>query len=200
MSDPKRLADESKSVALVAMLSAAEADVLDLAAVERVRLGVARGLANGGGGSGSGGSTAGWLLRLGLPAVVVAVVAVVAFRPAPSVEERPATALPPSVAAEQNAAAPSSEPTPFSGSEDVPSPPPPEPMRAPHRRATPGPSATPPSAPREGTLLLEARRALATNPTRALELVEAHAREFPKSQLTPEREQIRAEAAKRIAP
>jgi len=48
--------------------------------------------------------------------------------------------------------------------------------------------------PREGTLLLEARRALPRDPTRALELVRQHAREFPTSQLAPERERIAAEA------
>ncbi len=65
-------------------------------------------------------------------------------------------------------------------------------------------SATPsqPTAPtpREGALLLEARRALELEPRRALALVKQHEREFPKSQLAPERLRIAAEAARRAAP
>jgi hypothetical protein len=56
------------------------------------------------------------------------------------------------------------------------------------------PSATPAN---EGALLLEARRALDGDPARALELVREHARQFPNSQLAPERARIEAEAAKR---
>jgi hypothetical protein len=59
--------------------------------------------------------------------------------------------------------------------------------------------ASPPSvAPaKEGALLLEARRALGDDPVRALELIHEHERQFPNSQLAPERAQIEAEAAKR---
>jgi hypothetical protein len=210
MSDPKRLVDDDASEALVAMLSAAEADVLDPAAVERVRLGVARGLGNGGGGSGAGGSVRGaarWLLRLGIPVGVVTVGAVVALRPAPPrVEGRPTVVAAPPSAAPEETAAPfaSAGPSPVSGVDNVSVAPSAAPGRAFRPRAVPAPSPSlttaPPSPPREGTLLLEARRALATDPARALDLVEAHAREFPNSQLTPERERIRAEAEKRMAP
>ncbi len=59
--------------------------------------------------------------------------------------------------------------------------------------------ASPPSAAptNEGALLLEARRALEDDPARALELVREHERQFPNSQLAPERARIEAEAAKR---
>jgi hypothetical protein len=63
------------------------------------------------------------------------------------------------------------------------------------------PSARPPAAmpsPREGALLLEARRALAADPARALALVHAHETEFPQSQLGPERARIAAEARRRM--
>jgi hypothetical protein len=58
---------------------------------------------------------------------------------------------------------------------------------------------SPPSAipANEGALLLEARRALEDDPARALELVRQHERQFPNSQLAPERARIEAEAAKR---
>ena len=49
----------------------------------------------------------------------------------------------------------------------------------------------------EGALLLAARRALEDDPARALELVREHERQFPNSQLAPERARIEAEAAKR---
>jgi hypothetical protein len=52
---------------------------------------------------------------------------------------------------------------------------------------------------REGTLLLEARRVLDTNPAQALALVRQHAREFPRSQLAAERARLQAEAERRGA-
>ena len=60
-------------------------------------------------------------------------------------------------------------------------------------------SAAPASAPspREGTLLLQARRLLDTDPAQALALVQAHEKEFPRSQLALEREHIAAEARRR---
>jgi hypothetical protein len=73
-------------------------------------------------------------------------------------------------------------------------------MATPHARASARPpvtAATIPS-PREGALLLEARRALGADPARALTLVRAHALEFPKSQLGPERARIAAEARQRL--
>jgi hypothetical protein len=82
---------------------------------------------------------------------------------------------------------------------------------APATGAAPVLDATPPAAtaarsrpasdapsPREGALLLEARRALDTDPARALALVQAHRAEFPQSQLGPERAHIAGEARRRL--
>jgi hypothetical protein len=55
-----------------------------------------------------------------------------------------------------------------------------------------------PSPADEGALLLEARRALENDPARALELVREHEKQFPNSQLGPERARIEAQATKRI--
>jgi hypothetical protein len=90
---------------------------------------------------------------------------------------------------------------------------PPAAKAAPHPwQPTPAAPATPtapqapiaqPASPRsatpadEGALLLEARRALDNDAARALELVREHERQFPNSQLAPERARIEAEAAKR---
>jgi hypothetical protein len=52
----------------------------------------------------------------------------------------------------------------------------------------------------EGTLLLQAREALETDPARALALVREHEKRFPQSQLAPERARIAAEAANRLHP
>lgn len=78
-----------------------------------------------------------------------------------------------------------------------------EPARA--KATAPPSSALPPSAPpssvpspREGTLLLQARRKLDTDPAQALVLVQAHEKEFPTSQLALERARIAAEARHRL--
>jgi hypothetical protein len=63
-------------------------------------------------------------------------------------------------------------------------------LRGPHTPALP--------SPREGARLLQARRALAADPARALAFVHAHQQEFPSSQLRPERERIAAEARQRL--
>jgi hypothetical protein len=65
-------------------------------------------------------------------------------------------------------------------------------------KARSGAPVPPMPSPREGMLLLEARRALDTDPTRALALVRAHELEFPASQLGPERARIAAEARQRL--
>jgi hypothetical protein len=52
----------------------------------------------------------------------------------------------------------------------------------------------------EGMLLLEARKALETDPARALALVREHEKRFPHSQLAPERARIGAEAANQVHP
>jgi hypothetical protein len=53
--------------------------------------------------------------------------------------------------------------------------------------------------PREGLLLLQARRALPADPARALQLTGQHSREFPSSQLAYERQQIEREARQLLA-
>ena len=79
---------------------------------------------------------------------------------------------------------------------------PPRPLGA--RRAAEAPSASPeiasPPSPREGLLLMQARQALDSDPARALELVLAHERQFPRSQLAPERATLRREALARMPP
>jgi hypothetical protein len=52
---------------------------------------------------------------------------------------------------------------------------------------------------RDARLLLEARRALDTNPARALALVRQHEAEFPRSQLAADSAKIAAEATRRLA-
>lgn len=82
--------------------------------------------------------------------------------------------------------------------------PPPSVKAAPSAPAAPSASAVPsatiaaPPTIREGSLLLEARRALDTDPARSLALVQQHQKEFPTSQLAPERSRIEQEARKRI--
>ncbi len=76
-------------------------------------------------------------------------------------------------------------------------------LKATPRVAPPPPAASAPLAarastrapsPRDGLLLLQARRSLATDPQHALDLVREHAREFPDSQLAPERAELRRAA------
>ena len=79
----------------------------------------------------------------------------------------------------------------------------PPPVATAHPRAQKAASGLAPSASpgaREGALLLEARRVLDSNPARAIALVHAHEKEFPQSQLAPERARILAEAANRLNP
>jgi hypothetical protein len=69
--------------------------------------------------------------------------------------------------------------------------------------SAPSASPTPPVAAipeAEGTLLLQAREALETDPARAVALVREHEKRFPQSQLAPERARIAAEAANRLHP
>ncbi len=90
------------------------------------------------------------------------------------------------------------------------SPPPPRPVAPPPSSPKPPPAppvsasaaSAPVSAPptiREGALLLDARRSLDSDPARSLALVQQHQKEFPTSQLAPERSRIEQEARKRIA-
>lgn len=60
----------------------------------------------------------------------------------------------------------------------------------------PAPTTT---SPREGLMLLQARQTLENDPQRALELVRQHEREFPNSQLEPERALLRKQATDRGA-
>jgi len=60
--------------------------------------------------------------------------------------------------------------------------------------------ASKPPSPREGLLLLQARQRLANDdPQGALDLVRQHERDFPKSQLAPERVKLAEEARGRGA-
>jgi len=70
-------------------------------------------------------------------------------------------------------------------------------------RSRPKPVASQPPADavtREGAILLEARRLVETDPARALMLVKQCERDFPNSQLSPERERIATQAKQHLAP
>jgi hypothetical protein len=212
--DLRRLAEDTSQGDLARALRDAQEDVLSTEAVDRVRAGLGRvGVTVGV--TSSGGTKAltlgvGGFVKLGALLAVLAITAV-ALRPrvdAPrspassvaAIPTRPSAAVP--VLAEP-APAPPPEPT------EVPQPEPrPLPSVATAARARPAlvlprpaTSEEVPKAPslREGALLLEARRALDVSPARTLELVAAHEREFPVSQLEPERDSIRAEAQRRLA-
>jgi hypothetical protein len=61
-------------------------------------------------------------------------------------------------------------------------------------RKVPEPAVPADQGPREGALLLQARRALASDPSAALALTQEHARRFPTGDLVPEREVLAIEA------
>jgi hypothetical protein len=209
--DPKRIADEQGSP-LAAMLQAAHDDVLTRDEVERVRAGLAASVAIAGVGAtaalvaiGVAAGTA-WVVARGASAESAPTTAAVSSPPAPATaSSREAAPAPPPLLPE----------------------PPPEPQRAVlaeapkalPRAAAPAPTLQPAAAPqpsslaqpaprpsvapatpvsREGALLLEARAALEHDPARALALVREHERQFPDSQLAPERARIAAEATRLI--
>jgi hypothetical protein len=182
MSDPERLVTQKDDLAK--LLEAAERDVLEDARVEKVR----HGLVGAGAFSVAKASAVKSTLALKIGAVVVAVgtvtTAVILSRPhhveAPNI-------VPPVASTAIAAPIESVPPPPVETVQTTVSAPPPSIHR------TPAPTATA-TSPREGLLLLQARQALATDPQRALDLVKQHEREFPKSQLTPERNKLREDA------
>jgi hypothetical protein len=187
MKDPERLLTRDDQLAK--LVASAGKDVLDDARVEKLRLSVGAAV---GGASGSGilkslfGSTAGKVvaaLMLG-----GAVAAAVHHYSSPAVV--PQAAPPPTV----SVVLPLSEPAaPLVSALPEPPPQPTASVQRPSRVAPkPAPSAQP--SPREGLLLLQARQSLESDPQRTLDLVRQHEREFPQSQLMPEREKLRADA------
>jgi len=60
-------------------------------------------------------------------------------------------------------------------------------------KSPPAKGTSPPTpSPREGLLLLQARQALDSDPAKALALIRQHERDFPNSQLAPERKKLLA--------
>ena len=197
MNDPKRLRDFGDD--LGTLVRAAEADVMDDEAIARLRTRLAA--------AGVASATIAIakpsmfrLIALKVLGVVGAgAIAAIAIAAWPT-HRATVTTAPPAIATITPAATPSAIET--VTTPDVPSISVTELPRAkPQARATvaearateppPAPAAT---SPREGLLLLRARRALPTDPALALSLVQQHETEFPASQLAPERDQIRREA------
>jgi outer membrane biosynthesis protein TonB len=120
-----------------------------------------------------------------------------ATRPAPEVPgPLPATEV-------REAAKPAAEPSPVAVPAAPPMPSNTEDAAKPSAEASPGvtraePGATRPSLVPEDQLLEKARRALASDPNRALALTREHARSYPKGVLAQEREVIAIEALKRL--
>ena len=201
MSDPKRMRDGAGELGM--LVRAAEADVLDDDAISRVRerlaaIGVA---------SATTMAIAKPSLLRALATKIVAVVsagAIAGIAVAAWPSHR--SASPPAMATTHTAvtrpvAAPSVAPStmdvPSISVTDLP-----RSVREVHAAPLVQASPTPPPAattPREGLLLLRARRALPTDPAHALSLVREHETEFPDSQLAPERDKIRSEAESKVA-
>jgi hypothetical protein len=219
---PKRMLEEDATGPLAEMLRAAQGDVLTEEQVEAVR----KRLVIGGGVAGTAmaagavtrrgllaastpaklalalaavtvGSAGGYLALRGHPSAPgsgVSTAAVpTATQPAPAAPEHapPAAgdvpARGPLSTAEQARGAPAQAPKTSGFRVPVPS--------SPSASPTPPVAAIPEA---EGTLLLQAREALETDPARARALVREHEKRFPQSQLAPERARIAAEAANRL--
>jgi hypothetical protein len=223
--DPKRIVEDEGAGPLAAMLRAARDDGLTQEEVGRIRAGVAATIAAGAGTTALGAKQLG--LRLSLPAklgLALAVIGIAAGGASLARRDFATVAAPPAAPSDGTTApllAVTANPSPPEPSSDpatdpatsVPSaqeadlaagPPatagPQAPRAAPHPwRPAPAASTAPRSATpaNEGALLLEARRVLQDDPARAMELVHQHERQFPNSQLAPERARIEAEAAKR---
>lgn len=209
MSDPKRLRD-GEADELRDLLRAAEDDVLDDGATDRVRAGLVSALPAGV----FGGATLWSRLRAGLAsnpwaaALVAGGAAVGAYAFLSSGTPAPQTPTTPVSSAHASASAAPSV------AEVAPPPASQEPLRAaasasiaPRATASTAPRVPPREerqdagapSPREGLLLLQARQALERDPARALDLVRQHEREFPNSQLAPERDKLRRDAEARAA-
>jgi hypothetical protein len=195
MKEPERLLTGSDELAK--LIASATNDVLEDTRVERVWQGVAAGVGTAAAGAAGGGLLKGTLLKLlGSTVAKIATVLVVGSGVAVAVtvhqyagtshiahdrapEPVVSVASPPEVL--PMATVPSVTPEDLPKSVAVAPPP-----KA-HVSAVQG-------QPGEGILLLRARQALATDPQRALDLVRQHDRDFPTSQLVPERDKLRAEA------
>ena len=217
MNEPKRLIEEEGTSRLGAMLLAARSDVLTEKQVARVRQGVAVALVIGPGAgaavaivvakralwapikitlvviaAGLVGGIALNLLRSELPAHSVSIpraIATASHSPPKAALDAPSPV--PAVLLETASSAEQSKAHPAAPAKVATSPQArPVPLR-------PTPTSTPVN---EGALLLEARGALEHDPARALALVRAHERQFPNSQLAPERARIAAEAVRHLPP
>ena len=214
--DPERLRDDAAAPELARALRGAHDDLLSPAAVARVRAAlVVAGVSAGGAGLGAGARSASAKLltvalgvRVGLACLGLAALGLAAgawmrhsasqasVTTAPTVGASE-TAIPALVAPDPSlpsavvSPSPTVDPVPASAAPTVA-------VGAGHARPAGRPSSAAEPSPREGALLLEARRALGTNPARSLALVHAHEQEFPASQLGPERARIAAEARQRL--
>jgi len=202
MEEPKRLS--SGGGELAQMLAAAEEDVLEQDRVDRVRAGLrAAGVLGGAAAMGGGASKliGGASLKIGAALLLGGVLTAIAVHHFTGQEAAPIT--PPIVTP---IATPIPTPTPTPAPIPTPSAIPiPTPTVTPSatslpsvvRHAAPTKSAAPVAtapSPREGMLLLQARQSLASDPQHTLDLIRAHEREFPVSQLQPERDKLRADA------
>jgi hypothetical protein len=209
--DPKRILEDEAPGPLAAMLRAAHGDGLTKEEIERVRAGLAGAAILAGAGAAAKGTG---LLSSSLSAKVGLALAVVGLASGAAWlalrDGAPPPASPPATSAKVEPAAPVGSAIAELQEEQAPSPPTTtatqpssQPPQAPSTtptagRAAPAPSAAASSNPaNEGALLLEARAVLESDPARALELVRQHERQFPNSQLAPERARIEAEATKR---
>lgn len=216
MREPKRFADGGGSEELRELLAAAEHDVLEDRRVGRVQAALLLSVAASGsiGGATSATSAKAGATALGINGskwLLLSALLIAAGTGAGLLLTMRSTTAPSSAASAKGAAPAEPAATSTSNASD----PPPEvaapvtsvsssraaPL-APPPRVTNQPVASAPASsaapsPREGLLLLQARHALGTDPARTLELVRQHEREFPNSQLAPERATLRAEAESR---
>jgi len=192
VNDPKRLREGGGPDELRTLLIAAESDVLDDAAKERVRAGVTAAIAVGAPGSLDSmakmtTTSKSIVLAFVAAAIGLGTYAYLKSPPSRAVSAPPAT----SVVSSAPSASASSDPPPAVAPTETPAP---LPEIADAGPSTPKPSAkastAPPPSPREGLLLLQARQALDKDPARALALIRQHEREFPNSQLAPERAKL----------
>lgn len=200
--DPPPLADASSEApeSLRALLRSAKADVATPADLARLEAKLGPVLSGGAPAAASGLGTLGKASVAALGGLVLAGGIYVVSKPAP---RAPAPTAPAAQPAEQRAEPASRERTPA---------PLPAPDTAPSAAAEPTPSAAEPAAavPKvetgggrpspvpEDQLLERARRALSSDPGRALALTKEHARAYPRGVLAQEREVIAIEALKRL--
>ncbi len=201
MQDPPRLSDDPGEPEIARALREAQGDVLSVDAVARVRAALTA--LPGGPAAGPRSPMARLLtgatpLRIGLAGLVLAGLGLggaAAMRHAPS----PPVALPAPRVDQGSALPPEEVSVPPPADAPPASVPSATTVGAARARASARPSSTAAGpTPREGALLLEARRALDGDPARALALVRAHEQEFPASQLRSERARIAAEARQRL--